>query len=201
MQHHCTNKSHICDLVYLPLSLQDFAICVFSLFRFTCFQPSKTVTLMNTWPFTEPTTTSDVKWDRAKAKILSLTPVWPRGFNTGLSISGTYRCRGRNSASLQAVRSKELNFKMMRSIQRCLCNMLMSCTNHHAAVIVIIIIIYIIRPHRPCYVRGCSLFLPTEQRGLSVYLLVYQWALQKRLNGSRCHLGWGLGWWGQGTMY
>ena len=40
----------------------------------------------------------------------------------------------------------------------------------------------------------CSLLLQTEERGLS-----QSWALQKRLNQSRCHLGCGLAW-AQGNM-
>ena len=53
----------------------------------------------------------------------------------------------------------------------------------------------VIRPHHSTtYVDAAYCYRPSSVVCLS------HWALQKRLNRSRCRLGWGLGW-AQGTMY
>ena len=54
--------------------------------------------------------------------------------------------------------------------------------------------------HRPYYVRTCGLLLPPSSVVCWSVSLSHKWTLQKRLNRSRCRLGWGLGW-AQGTMY
>jgi len=79
------------------------------------------------------------------------------------------------------------------------------CCHHHCYLVDLVCDYYFlthqllfstVRPHRPYYVRRCGLLLPTEKRGHSLSVsLSHWWALQKRLNRSRCRLGWGL-WYG-----